>query len=482
MNAGIISRYVGIALICNAFFMLLSAVVSAIYGLDSSFSPLLVSGVITFLFGVFPLIFVSKKNDINAREGLAIVLLAWFLSCIFGMLPYVLWGGDFSLVNAWFESSSGYTTTGATILNEVESLPHGLLFWRSSTHFIGGLGVVVFIIMLLPSVGTVGLRMTKMEVMDVSKSNFRYRFKKIIRVFVIVYLSITAFSFVVLLLAGMPSFDAINHAFSVVSTGGFSTRNLSIAAYDSPLIEFVLILFMVISSMHFGLIHLSFATKSAKIFKDPATRFYLITILISIVLITLSLVLSGVEKSLFQALRNGAFAVVSTISTTGFAIGDTSVWPIFSILVMLYISVQCGCSGSTCGGVRSDRMLLILKGVRVQLIKMAHPNAVVQVKTGGQVVEKDLLSSVSTYLLLYVFVVFIGSATYVMTGMELMESVSSSISMMSNIGPAFGKFGSMANFAEAPQIAKFFMGIQMIVGRLSIYPVLLIFTLFRKRF
>ena len=482
MNAGIISRYVGIALICNAFFMLLSAVVSAIYGLDSSFSPLLVSGVITFLFGVFPLIFVSKKNDINAREGLAIVLLAWFLSCIFGMLPYVLWGGDFSLINAWFESSSGYTTTGATILNEVESLPHGLLFWRSSTHFIGGLGVVVFIIMLLPSVGTVGLRMTKMEVMDVSKSNFRYRFKKIIRVFVIVYLSITAFSFVVLLLAGMPSFDAINHAFSVVSTGGFSTRNLSIAAYDSPLIEFVLILFMVISSMHFGLIHLSFATKSAKIFKDPATRFYLITILISIVLITLSLVLSGVEKSLFQALRNGAFAVVSTISTTGFAIGDTSVWPIFSILVMLYISVQCGCSGSTCGGVRSDRMLLILKGVRVQLIKMAHPNAVVQVKTGGQVVEKDLLSSVSTYLLLYVFVVFIGSATYVMTGMELMESVSSSISMMSNIGPAFGKFGSMANFAEAPQIAKFFMGIQMIVGRLSIYPVLLIFTLFRKRF
>jgi trk system potassium uptake protein TrkH len=398
------------------------------------------------------------------------------------MLPYVLWGGDFTLINAWFESASGYTTTGATILSEIESLPHGLLFWRSSTHFIGGLGVVVFIIMFLPAVGTVGFRMSKMEVMDVSRSNFRYRFKKLIRVFVTVYLAITVLSFVALLLSGMSPFDAINHAFSVVSTGGFSTRNLSIAAYDSPLIEFVLILFMVVSSIHFGLIYASFATRSAKIFKDPATKFYLMTILISSVLVAISLMLRGGETSLFQALRNGTFAVVSTMSTTGFAISDTSVWPILSILVMLYISVQCGCSGSTCGGVRSDRMLLIFKGVRVQLARMAHPNAVLQVKSGGQVVDKELIPSVFTYLFLYLFVVLVGSVIYVMTGMDLMESVSSSISMMSNIGPAFGKFGSMANYADASQVAKFAMAIQMIVGRLSIYPVLLIFTLFRKRF
>ncbi len=482
MNAGVISRYVGIALICNAFFMLLSAAVSAIYGFDSSFSPLLVSCFLTCLFGVFPLIFVRGGRDINTREGLAILLLAWFISCLFGMLPYVLWGGDFTLINAWFESASGYTTTGATILSEIESLPHGLLFWRSSTHFIGGLGVVVFIIMFLPAVGTVGFRMSKMEVMDVSRSNFRYRFKKLIRVFVTVYLAITVLSFVALLLSGMSPFDAINHAFSVVSTGGFSTRNLSIAAYDSPLIEFVLILFMVVSSIHFGLIYASFATRSAKIFKDPATKFYLMTILISSVLVAISLMLRGGETSLFQALRNGTFAVVSTMSTTGFAISDTSVWPILSILVMLYISVQCGCSGSTCGGVRSDRMLLIFKGVRVQLARMAHPNAVLQVKSGGQVVDKELIPSVFTYLFLYLFVVLVGSVIYVMTGMDLMESVSSSISMMSNIGPAFGKFGSMANYADASQVAKFAMAIQMIVGRLSIYPVLLIFTLFRKRF
>ena len=482
MSAGVISRYVGIALICNAFFMLLSALVSAFYGFDSSFSPLLVSCFLTFLFGVFPLIFVRGGRDINSREGLAILLLAWFLSCIFGMLPYVLWGGDFTLINAWFESASGYTTTGSTILTAIESLPHGLLFWRSSTHFIGGLGVVVFIIMFLPSVGTVGFRMSKMEVMDVSRSNFRYRFKKLIRVFVTVYLAIMVLSFVLLLLAGMSPFDAINHAFSVVSTGGFSTRNLSIAAYDSPLIELILIVAMVVSSIHFGLIYASFATRSAKILKDPVTKFYIMTILVSTLIVVASLMLSGGETNLFQALRNGSFAVVSTISTTGFAISDTSVWPILSILVMLYISVQCGCSGSTCGGVRSDRMLLIFKVVRVQLTRMAHPNAVVQVKSGGQVVDKDLIPSVFTYLFLYLFVVLVGSVIYVMTVIDLMESVPSSISMMSNIGPAFGKFGSMSNFANASQVAKFAMGIQMIVGRLSIYPVLLIFTLFRKRF
>ena len=206
------------------------------------------------------------------------------------------------------------------------------------------------------------------------------------------------------------------------------------------------------------------------------------TILISTFIVAITLLLEGVEQGIFHALRNGAFAVVSTISTTGFSISDTSGWPILAIMVILYVSVQCGCSGSTCGGVRSDRMWLILKGVRAQLIKMAHPNAVVQVKSGGQVIEKDLISSVHTFLFIYLVLTFLGSLFYAMTGMSMMESVSSSISMMGNMGLAFGENNSFYNFANAPQISKIVMGIQMIVGRLSLYPVLLIFTLFRKRF
>ncbi|MBR5056605.1 MAG: TrkH family potassium uptake protein, partial [Bacteroidales bacterium] len=272
MNLGIISRYVGIALICNAGFMLLSAAVSAIYGFDSAFSPLLLSSLITFLFGIFPLIFVRGGKDINIREGLAILIAAWLLSCIFGMLPYILWGGEFSVVNAWFESSSGITTSGATILNDIESLPHGLLFWRSSTHYIGGLGVVVFMIMILPSFGSVRFRMSKMEVMDISKDNYHYVTDKFIRVVVTVYIGLTVTAFLALMLAGMPAFDAINHAFSVCATGGFSTKNASIAAYNSVAIEIILMVYMILASLHFGLIYSSFATRSFKVFQNPVTK------------------------------------------------------------------------------------------------------------------------------------------------------------------------------------------------------------------
>ncbi|MBQ2599333.1 MAG: TrkH family potassium uptake protein, partial [Bacteroidales bacterium] len=255
----------GIALICCAVFMFLSALVAALDGFDSSFSPLFLSAVLTMMVGVFPLIFVRRNKDINTREGLAILLIAWFLCCIFSMLPYVLWGGEFSLVNAWFESASGITTTGATILKDIEALPKGLLFWRSSTHYIGGLGVVVFIMMILPSFGTVRFKMSKMDVEDISRSNYQYKSNKFIRVVVSVYAGITVCSFFSLLLAGMPLFDAANHALSVTATGGFSIKNASIAAYDSPLIEILLIIFMIIASLHFGLIYASFATRTFKV-------------------------------------------------------------------------------------------------------------------------------------------------------------------------------------------------------------------------
>ncbi|MBO4768028.1 MAG: TrkH family potassium uptake protein, partial [Bacteroidales bacterium] len=326
MNLGIISRYVGIALICNAAFMLLSAAVSAIYGFDSAFSPLLLSSLITFLFGIFPLIFVRGGKDINIREGLAILIAAWLLSCIFGMLPYILWGGEFSVVNAWFESSSGITTSGATILNDIESLPHGLLFWRSSTHYIGGLGVVVFMMMILPSFGSVRFRMSKMEVMDISKDNYHYVTDKFIRVVVTVYLGLTAAAILALTLAGMPFFDAVNHAFSVCATGGFSTKNASIAAYNSVTIEIILMVFMILASLHFGLIYASFASRSFKVFQNPVTKFYLATILVMSVAVGLNLLFGGVVKGFGNSMRLSFFEVISTISTTGFAITDTNPW------------------------------------------------------------------------------------------------------------------------------------------------------------
>ena len=482
MNVGVISRNVGIALISCAVFMFLSALVAAFNGFDSSFSPLLLSAILTMMVGVFPLIFVRRHRDINTKEGLAILLIAWFLSCIFSMLPYVLWGGEFTLINAWFESASGITTTGATILQDIEALPKGLLFWRSSTHYIGGLGVVVFIMMILPSFGTVRFKMSKMDVDDISKNNYRYKSNKFIWVVVTVYAGITVCSFVALLLAGLPFFDAINHALSVSATGGFSIKNASIAAYDSPLVEWILIFFMIVASLHFGLIYASFATRSFKVLKNPVTKFYLATILLFGLLVAANLVRSGTIPNVWEALRHSFFTVVSTISTTGFGSTDTNVWPVFSILILMYAGIQCGCSGSTTSGLRSDRVYLTLKAARAQIIKMAHPTAVVQVKSDGQAVDRELLSSVALYVLLYLILTLIMAVVYAAFGLDLLTSVSASVSMMSNVGPCFGTFGSsMSNFAAAPELAKVLMGIQMIIGRLGIYSILLVFILYRKR-
>lgn len=482
MNWGVITRNVGIALICNAIFMFLSAAVAAVNGFDSSFSPLCLSAVITLMVGVFPLIFVRRTKDINTKEGLAILLFAWVLSCIFAMIPYVLWGGEFTLANAWFESASGITTTGATILNDIEALPKGLLFWRSSTHYIGGLGVVVFIMMILPSFGTVRFKMSKMDVDDISKSNYRYKSDTFLKVVVSVYLGITIAAFLLLLLAGMSPFDAANHALSVAATGGFSTKNASIAAFNSVWIEVILMFFMIVASLHFGLIYASFAGKSPKVLKNPITKFYLTTILVTSVLVTVNLLSQGSYDSFPDALRNGFFAVITTISTTGFAIADTNVWPVFSILILLYVGIQCGCSGSTTSGLRSDRVWLLLKASRAQLVKIAHPNAVISVKTGGQTIERDMLSSVAIYVLLYLLITLVMSVVYAALGFDFLGSISASVSMMSNVGPCFGSIGSsMSNFASAPAFAKLLMGLQMIVGRLGIYSILLVFVLYRRR-
>ena len=482
MNWGVISRNVGIALISCAVFMFLSALVAALNGFDSSFSPLLLSAIMTMMVGIFPLIFVRRHKDINTREGLAILLIAWIFSCIFSMIPYVLWGGEFSLVNAWFESTSGITTTGATILQDIEALPKGLLFWRSSTHYIGGLGVVVFIMMILPSFGTVRFKMSKMDVDDISKNNYQYKSNKFIRVVVSVYLGITVCSLVSLLLAGMPFFDALNHALSVTATGGFSIKNASIAAYQSPAVELILMLFMIVASLHFGLIYASFATRTFKVFKNKVTQFYLATILVMGILVAANLVMSGTIPNVWEALRHSFFTVVSTISTTGFGSTDTNIWPVFSILILLYAGIQCGCSGSTTSGLRSDRVYLTLKAAWAQVIKMAYPTAVVQVKSDGQAVDRELLSSVALYVLLYLILTMIMGMVYAAFGLDLLTSISASVSMMSNVGPCFGTFGSsMSNFSAAPEAMKVLMGFQMIIGRLGIYSILLVFVLYRKR-
>lgn len=479
MNIKLISRYVGIALAFEAIFMFLSVGVSLLYGTDAGFSPLLISAVITMLFGAFPLIFVHSSGNINLREGFAIMVLSWVLSCIFAMFPYLLYGGEFTMINAWFESVSGITTTGATILTDIEALPPSLLFWRSSTHYLGGIGVVIFMLMLLPS-SSLRTRMYKIEVSVLSKENYQYKTQQSVRIIGSVYVILTVVTILALYLAGMPLFDAVNHAFTIVATGGLSTKNLSIAHYNSPAIEAVCAVMMLISSLHFGLLYLTVAKRSLKIFKSPIIRFYLGSLLIVTVLVTLNLRWEDVAATWGEAFRFASFHVISFASTCGLANADSSHWPLFSIFLLMYISMQCACSGSTTGGIKVDRVWILLQSFRGHLRKMLHPSAVIPIKIGNHVVDADFVSRVSVYVLMYILCIFLGAVLLSMTGLDLMDSLSASIASMGNVGPGFGSCGALDSFGHFSAVAKFVLALQMLFGRLEIFALLLIFVIFKR--
>ena len=465
MNLKVISRNVGFALLASAFFMFLSILVSISNGNDSALAALIISFTITFIVGIFPFIFVRKSPNISLKDGYMIIVLSWTLSFIFGMLPYVLWGGPFSVINALFEAVSGYTTTGGTVLANVEQLPDSLLFWRSSTHFIGGLGVVVFLLLIIPSSSPVRLRLTNMEVSSLSREGYKTRTNKTVWVFTAVYFGIAICAFLCYWLSGMSPFDAINHAFAVTATGGFSTKNLSIASFGSPLINIVTIFFMFISSIHFGIIYMVFASRSFKPLNNPVLKFYAGTILVAALLVAFSLKMSSAGFTWGESFMTGFFQVVSSISTTGFAISDNNTWPLFACIITVLITVPCGMAGSTTGGIKMDRMLLMFKSVGQQ------------VKSSTVEIPKPVSFFQPPKESRYVFQPAASMALTILSGMDVQNSLASSISCLSNVGPAMESAGTMGNYSGVPVLAKIVFIVDMFLGRVEIYPVLAVVTM-----
>ena len=481
MNVKAISLNVGKALLVSSLFMLLSIGVSLLEGRDAAFTPLLISFIITLLVGSFPFIFVRKTQALSLNDGFLTIVLSWVLSFIFGMLPYVLYGGEFTLINAWFESVSGYTTTGSTILTDVEALPRSLLFWRSSTHFIGGLGVVVFLLLVMPTASPYRLKLTNMEMSTLSKGGYRYNSSKVIRIITGVYLSFAIAIFLSLWAAGMTLFDAVNHAFSIAATGGFSTHNLSIGYYHSDLINVIVIFFMAVCALHFGLIYAVFVTRSLKPMRNSIVGYFFASIAVASIIVALSLKLQGGYEHWGRAFMDSTFTVVSYMSTAGFAICDNSTWPWVAGVVLLFVSFQCGCSGSTTGGLKVDRVLIAFKSIGNEVRRRIHPNAVSQIRLDGHYLPDSTVHSVMMYIVTYVIMVFISIVIVMLCGSGTTEAVSGVIASLGSVGPGLGDLGAMDSFSAEPALSKFVYAFDMFLGRVEIYPVLVVLSMIFNR-
>lgn len=475
MRVHVVIRYIGMVLQFIAAFMLLSAGVSIYDDYDSAYYPLLLSSFMTALLGLFPLIFVERVDEINTKEGYIIVVGSWLVACIVGMFPYLIWGGEFTFINAWFESVSGFTTTGASILNDIEALPRGLLFWRSSSAWIGGIGVVMFALVILPSMGRSRQMLYNVELSTIAKDNFHYRSKVIIRILSSVYIGLTAITTLLLKYTGMNWFDAINHAMSSCSTCGFSTKNTSLAFYDSIPIELILMGAMVLASIHFGILYATITGRRNNIFRSEVVRTYILMLAVVSIIVAFSLYSSGTYDTFWHSLRQSAFQVVSVTSTSGFATADTNTWTSLAIVLLVFSSVVCGCAGSTSGGMKVDRLIMAYKIISNRMKLQQHPNAIIRTKVDGVVQEEGILSLVMSFIVAYIILVLLGTIMYTMFGCDILTGFTASVACISNVGPGFGEVGSMSNFSELPAVLKFTSTALMLVGRLEIFGFIQLF-------
>lgn len=475
MRVDVVLRYIGMVMLFIAGFMLLSAGISWLNGMDSSFYPLLLAALLTMLLGAFPLIFVEKKVQLSNKEGFCIVVGSWLVACIVGTFPYLIWGGEFTLVNALFESVSGFTTTGATVLTDVEALPRGMQFWRISSTWIGGMGVVMFALVILPSMGRSKMTLSNVELSTLAKDNYRYRTQIIVRILLVVYVGLTLLSTVALKLAGMEWFEALCHGMSASATSGFSTHNASIAHYNSPLIDTILIIVMATAGIHFGLIYATVTGKRNNIARSEVTRWYLGMSLSGGLVIAVSIYAAGLYPTFSASFRYGLFQFVSLVSTTGFATADTNLWTPLAVVILIFGSLVCGSAGSTSGGIKINRLVLAVKMMRARLKQQQHPNAVIRVRLDGVVQENEFLHTVMVFIVAYFILILAGTVFAALCGTDLTTAFTGSVAMLGNVGPGFGEVGSMNTYAELPGALKLFGSLLMLFGRLEIFGLIQLF-------
>ena len=466
-----VARALGTLVMVEAVFMLLGLPFSFYYG-ENDILPIVYSSLITGISGV--LLFISagkkKRKHVGKREAYIIVSLAWVIISIFGTLPYILSGTITNFTNAFFETMSGFTTTGSSVLNDIEAVSKGVLFWRSMTHWIGGMGIIVLTLAIMPLLGVGGTQLFAAEVPGPEPDKLHPTITGTAKRLWFIYVVLTFAETILLMFGDMSLFDALCHAFGTMATGGFSTQNASIAAYG-PYIQYVIIFFMFLAGVNFSLHYFFSHAKWKKVFYNEEFRFYTFLIISSAVFITVLIYLFE-GTSLETTFRNSLFQVVSIVTTTGFVSDNYLMLPSFAWFIIFMLMFTGGSAGSTGGGIKSMRLLLLFKAAAVQLKKLVHPRAFIPVRYNGKSVKDDIIFSIMAFFLFYAISFAVGTFAMSAIGLDFKTAIGSTISSLGNIGPGIGKVGPVDNFANIPQTGKWILSFLMLLGRLELFTIL----------
>jgi trk system potassium uptake protein TrkH len=478
----------GVLLLFNGGLMLLSALVSYSYQDGVAFEITLAAFLVLSIGALFMLFGRQHEKQIQKREGYLIVSLGWILMAVSGTIPYLLTGTFTDFASSFFEAMSGYTTTGASVLNDIEVLPKGVLFWRSTTHWIGGMGIIVLAIAILPFLGIGGIQLFTAEAPGPGGDKLHPRITDTAKRLWLIYVVYTFLETLLLWLAGMSFFDAINHAMSTVSTGGFSTKNSSIAFWnDQPLIQYIISFFMLLAGTNFVLSYFIFTRKFQKIIADEEFKIYLSFILVFTLLATVvilnqeSMAVLGDSFSWTQietSFRAALFQVIAVITTTGFVSADFTQWTPFLTVVFFGLMFLGGSSGSTSGGVKVVRHMLMIKSGFLEFKRALHPNAIIQARYNNKTVSDSIAYNILGFFILYMLSFIIGAVGFGSLGINFESAVGLSASTLGNVGPALGDFGPSSTYAALPQSGKLWATFLMLLGRLELFTVLIILTPF----
>ena len=472
MNYRMIAVVVGRILLVEAGLLTLPTAVSALYG--ESLRPFLLTMLPLLLVGGLMALPRPRETALYARDGFAVVAAAWLLMSAFGALPFVLSGDVPRFIDAFFETVSGFTTTGASVLTEVESLQRGVLFWRSFTHWVGGMGVLVFVMAILPMTDGHGMHLMRAEVPGPSVGKLVSRMSDSAKILYGIYAALTLLETVVLLLGGMPLFDALVNAFGSAGTGGFSCRNESIGAYQNPYFDIVIGIFMLLFSINFNLYYYLLMRRFKEALSSETMWVFLLIVAASVGAIAADIV--SLYGSLSTSLRHAFFQVSSIISTSGFSTVDFDTWPVFARSILTVDMFIGACAGSTGGGIKVDRVVILVKASIRDMRKMLHPNAVAQVRFEGKPLPERNVQGVHTYIAVYLLIFVASYLLLALEGFDLVSTFTGLSACINNIGPGLGMVGPAGNFAAFSPFSKLLLSFDMLVGRLEIFPMLLLFA------